>query len=210
MKNGKFISIEGIEGAGKSTQIDFIQNFLQQQGKRVVVTREPGGTKLGEQIRELLLAPRDNGMSHDAELLLMFAARAEHIEQVIKPAIARGDWVLCDRFVDATFAYQGGGRGIPYERIKTISDWTLDGLQTDITLLFDLPVETGQQRVVKRQQEKDRFEQEKAAFFQKIRDCYLERAKQEPERIKIIDASRDISAVQQQVATLLDDMVSSS
>lgn len=210
MKNGKFISIEGIEGAGKSTQIDFIQNFLQQQGKRVVVTREPGGTKLGEQIRELLLAPRDNGMSHDAELLLMFAARAEHIEQVIKPAIARGDWVLCDRFVDATFAYQGGGRGIAYERIKTISDWTLDGLQTDITLLFDLPVETGQQRVVKRQQEKDRFEQEKATFFQKIRDCYLERAKQEPERIKIIDASRDISAVQQQVSTLLDDMVSSS
>lgn len=210
MKNGKFISIEGIEGAGKSTQIDFIQNFLQQQGKRVVVTREPGGTKLGEQIRELLLAPRDNGMSHDAELLLMFAARAEHIEQVIKPAIARGDWVLCDRFVDATFAYQGGGRGIPDERIKTISDWTLDGLQTDITLLFDLPVETGQQRVVKRLQEKDRFEQEKAAFFQKIRDCYLERAEQEPERIKIIDASRDISAVQQQVSTLLDEMVSSS
>lgn len=205
--NAKFISIEGIEGAGKSTQIAFIQSFLQQQGKQVVVTREPGGTELGEQIRELLLRPRDSGMSHDAELLLMFAARAEHIEQVIKPALARGDWVLCDRFVDATFAYQGGGRGIPVDRIKTISDWTLDGLQTDLTLLFDLPVAVGQTRVVKRQQQKDRFEQEKAAFFQTIRDCYLQRAEQEPDRIKVIDASRDITDVQQQVKNLLSELV---
>lgn len=207
--NGKFISIEGIEGAGKSTQISFIQAFLENQGINVVVTREPGGTALGEQIRELLLTPRDEGMSDDAELLLMFAARAEHIHQVIKPALARGDWVLCDRYVDATFAYQGGGRGIDRERIQLIADWTLKGLQTDLTFLFDLPVEVGQSRVVKRQQKKDRFEQEKAAFFQKIRDCYLARAEQEPERIKIIDASRDIEAIQAQLSVILTETLSS-
>jgi dTMP kinase len=205
--NGKFISIEGIEGAGKSTQLTFIQEFLEQQGITVRVTREPGGTELGEQIRELLLTPRDAGMSHDAELLLMFAARAEHIEQVIKPALARGEWVLCDRFVDATFAYQGGGRGIERERIEAISDWTLKGLQTDITFLFDLPVEQGQARVIKRQQKKDRFEQEKTAFFQLIRDCYLARAEQEPARIRVIDSSRDIGAIQAQLKTILSEML---
>ena len=200
---GKFISIEGIEGAGKSTQLSFIKDFLEQQGKTVLVTREPGGTRLGEQIRELLLTPRDGGMSHDAELLLMFAARAEHIDQVITPALDRGEWVLCDRFVDATFAYQGGGRGIARDRIQAISDWTLKGLQTDLTFLFDLPVEQGQARVVKRQQQKDRFEQERADFFQKIRDCYLSRAKSEPHRIKVIDSSRDIAAIQAQLSTIL-------
>lgn len=205
--NGKFISIEGIEGAGKSTQLSFIRDFLEQRGITVRVTREPGGTELGEQIRELLLTPRDTGMSHDAELLLMFAARAEHIEQVIKPALARGEWVLCDRFVDATFAYQGGGRGIQSDRIAAISDWTLKGLQTDLTFLFDLPVEQGQARVIKRQQEKDRFEQEKTAFFQQIRECYLERAANEPKRIKVIDSSRDITAIQAQLKTLLTEML---
>lgn len=207
MMNGKFISIEGIEGAGKSTQISFIRSFLEKQGKRVVVTREPGGTELGEQIRELLLAPRESGMSHDAELLLMFAARAEHLEKKINPALARGDWVLSDRFVDATFAYQGGGRGIDMQRIRTLSDWTLKGVQTDITLLFDLPVQIGQSRVVKRQQEKDRFEQEKTLFFQHIRDSYLQRATQEPERIKVIDASRNIESIQQQVSTILTSLI---
>lgn len=206
--NGKFISIEGIEGAGKSTQLSFIRDFLETRGKRVVVSREPGGTELGEQIRELLLAPREDGMSEDAELLLMFAARAEHIHQVIKPALERGDWVLCDRFVDATFAYQGGGRGIDRNRIETISDWTLRGLETDLTLLFDLPVAVGQSRVIKRQQEKDRFEQEKAAFFEKIRDCYLQRAEAEPQRIKCIDASRDIEAIQSQLSVILTELLS--
>jgi dTMP kinase len=205
--NGKFISIEGIEGAGKSTQLSFIRDFLEQKGVTVRVTREPGGTELGEQIRELLLTPRDTGMSHDAELLLMFAARAEHIEQVIKPALARGEWVLCDRFVDATFAYQGGGRGIERERIEAISEWTLKGLQTDLTFLFDLPVEQGQARVIKRQEAKDRFEQEKAAFFQLIRDCYLERAANEPSRIKVIDSSRDIAAIQEQLSAILTEML---
>lgn len=205
--SGKFISIEGIEGAGKSTQLSFIRTFLQQRGKTVVVTREPGGTELGEQIRELLLTPRESGMSHDAELLLMFAARAEHIEQVITPALKQGHWVVCDRFVDATFAYQGGGRGIDQKRIEAISDWTLKGLQTDLTLLFDLPVEVGQDRVVKRQQQKDRFEQEKSAFFQQIRDCYLQRAANEPDRIKVIDASQSIENIEPQVSALLNNLI---
>lgn len=205
--SGKFISIEGIEGAGKSTQLSFIRTFLQQRGKTVVVTREPGGTELGEQIRELLLTPRETGMSHDAELLLMFAARAEHIEQVINPALKQGHWVVCDRFVDATFAYQGGGRGIDQKRIEAISDWTLKGLQTDLTLLFDLPVEVGQDRVVKRQQQKDRFEQEKSAFFQQIRDCYLQRAANEPDRIKVIDASQSIENIEPQVSALLNNLI---
>ncbi len=205
--NGKFISIEGIEGAGKSTQMSFIQSYLEQQGKTVVVTREPGGTKLGEQIRTLLLTPREEGMSHDAELLLMFAARAEHIEQKIKPALDRGDWVLCDRFVDATFAYQGGGRGIDVKRIESIADWTLKDIHTDLTLLFDLPVEVGQARVLERNADKDRFEQEKSAFFEKIRQCYLNRADKEPERLKVIDASQDLEHVQQQVIVALTELL---
>lgn len=204
---GKFISIEGIEGAGKSTQLAFIENYLKAQGKTVVVTREPGGTVLGEQIRELLLTPRDNGMSDDAELLLMFAARAEHIAQLIKPALQRGDWVLCDRYVDATFAYQGGGRGIAAERIEAVSHWTLNGLNTDLTLLFDLPVEVGQQRVAKRQQAKDRFEQEKNSFFEKIRQCYLQRAASEPERIQVVDANQSIEGIQQQVIIHLSQLL---
>ena len=205
--NGKFISIEGIEGAGKSTQLAFIERYLKQQGKNVVVTREPGGTALGEQVRELLLAPRDEGMAVDTELLLMFAARAEHIEQVIKPAIQRGDWVISDRFVDATFAYQGGGRGIAAERIEQISAWTLNGLQTDITFLFDLTVELGQQRVISRNGVVDRFEQEKTAFFQKIRDCYLQRSQQEPNRIKVIDASKTINEIELQLTAALDRLL---
>ena len=206
MMNGKFISIEGIEGAGKSTQLTFIESYLKQQGINVIVTREPGGTELGEQIRELLLSPRDDGMAVDTELLLMFAARAEHVEQVIKPAIQRGDWVISDRFVDATFAYQGGGRGISTERIKQISDWTLRDLQTDVTFLFDLPVELGQQRVISRKGDIDRFEQEKADFFQKIRDCYLQRSQQEPSRIKVIDASKSIIDIEMQLSSILDQL----
>ncbi|MBL4638420.1 MAG: dTMP kinase [Proteobacteria bacterium] len=206
--NGKFISIEGIEGAGKSTQLAFIERYLKQQGKNVVVTREPGGTALGEQVRELLLAPRDEGMAVDTELLLMFAARAEHIDQVIKPAIQRGDWVISDRFVDATFAYQGGGRGIAAARIEQISAWTLNGLQTDITFLFDLTVELGQQRVISRNGVVDRFEQEKTAFFQKIRDCYLQRSQQEPNRIKVIDASKTINEIELQLTAALDRLLS--
>ncbi|RLA05660.1 MAG: dTMP kinase [Gammaproteobacteria bacterium] len=207
MMNGKFISIEGIEGAGKSTQLAFIESYLLRQGKTVVVTREPGGTKLGEEIRNLLLAPREEGMSVDAELLLMFSARAEHITTVIKPALERGDWVLSDRFVDATFAYQGGGRQIDQARIAQLADWTLNGLQTDLTLLFDVSVELGQARVLSRKQDIDRFEQEQTEFFQRIRACYLNRAANEPHRIKIVDASESIEAVQIQLTKFLDEQV---
>jgi len=201
--SGKFISIEGIEGAGKSTQLSFIQQFLTERGQQLVVTREPGGTELGEQIRSLLLTPTKSPMAIDTELLLMFAARAEHVEQIIKPALNRGHWVLSDRFTDATFAYQGGGRGIVQQRINELAKWTLNGLQPDLTLLFDLPVELGQQRVLSRNQSIDRFEQEKVDFFEKIRACYLQRAKAEPDRIKVIDASHSIAEIQVQLTEIL-------
>ena len=204
---GKFISIEGIEGAGKSTQIQFIKTYLERFNQTVVVTREPGGTPLAEEIRELLLKPREERMSDDTELLLMFAARAQHINQVILPALSEGKWVVCDRFVDATFAYQGAGRGIHEERIAALSEWTLAGLKTDLTLLFDLPVDVGQQRVNQRLLQKDRFEQEKTDFFEKIRHCYLERATAEPERIQIIDAEKSITAIEQQVSNILDKLL---
>ena len=207
--SGKFISIEGIEGAGKSTQIAFIQSYLAEHNKTVIMTREPGGTVLGEEIRSLLLTPREGGMSDDAELLLMFAARAEHISQVINPALARGDWVICDRFVEATFAYQGGGRGIDQRRIQKIADWTLQGLITDLTLLFDLPVALGLSRVAHRNEATDRFEQEKADFFEKVRTDYLEQAKIDPNRIKIIDASQNMAQVQNKVAAQLDRLLTS-
>ncbi|WP_417510010.1 dTMP kinase [Methylophaga sp.] len=204
---GKFISIEGIEGAGKSTQIQFIKTYLERFNQTVVVTREPGGTPLAEEIRALLLKPREERVSDDTELLLMFAARAQHINQVILPALSEGKWVVCDRFVDATFAYQGAGRGIHEERIASLADWTLAGLKTDLTLLFDLPVDVGQQRVNQRLLQKDRFEQEKTDFFEKIRHCYLERATAEPERIQIIDAEKSITAIEQQVSNILDKLL---
>jgi len=204
---GKFISIEGVEGAGKSTQVSFIHDYLKCLGKTVVVTREPGGTELSEKIRGLLLTPASSAMAVDTELLLMFAARAEHIAQVINPALQRGDWVLCDRFVDATFAYQGGGRGEQQQRIQALADWTLKGLLPDLTLLFDLPVELGLQRVIQRQEAIDRFEQEKVDFFEKIRESYLQSAKAEPSRIKVVDASVTIAEIQQQLTLLLKPLI---
>lgn len=204
---GKFISLEGVEGAGKSTQVSFIQDCLTSLGKTVVVTREPGGTELSEKIRKLLLEPTGTAMADDTELLLMFASRAEHISQVINPAIHRGDWVLCDRFLDATYAYQGGGRGIQRQRIRQIADWTLKGLIPDLTILFDLPVELGLKRVVERQEKIDRFEQEKVDFFKKIRQSYLQSAKAEPNRIKIVDASLSITEIQKQLTHLLKPLV---
>jgi dTMP kinase len=204
---GKFISIEGVEGAGKSTQVSFIHDYLNNLGKTVVVTREPGGTELSEKIRGLLLAPASPAMAVDTELLLMFAARAEHIAQVINPALQRGDWILCDRFVDATFAYQGGGRGVQQQRIQALADWTLKGLIPDLTLLFDLPVELGLQRVIQRQEAIDRFEQEKVDFFEKIRASYLQRAEVEPSRIKVVDASLSIAEIQQQLTLLLKPLI---
>lgn len=205
--NGKFISIEGIEGVGKSTQLVFIEKYLRQQGKKVIITREPGGTSLGEDIRKLLIISRTDDIMVDTELLLIFAARAEHVAQVIKPSIRRGDWVVSDRFVDATFAYQGGGRGMSTDRIQKITDWTLSGFKPDITFLLDLPVKYSQQRVIDRNNDIDRFEREKTHFFKKVRDCYLQRSRKEPDRIMVIDASKIIDNIQKQLISHLSRLI---
>jgi dTMP kinase len=203
---GLFISIEGVEGAGKSTQLNNIKHYLESIGKAVLVTREPGGTELGEHIRSLLLTPSDSPMAIDTELLLMFAARAEHVNKVINPALERGEWVISDRFTDATYAYQGGGRGIDVDRISQLAEWTLQGMQPDLTLLFDLPVEIGQQRVISRNEGIDRFEQEKVDFFYKIRTAYLELARTHSRRIKVIDSSRTVDVIEQELIALLSKL----
>ncbi|GMQ77292.1 MAG: dTMP kinase [Gammaproteobacteria bacterium] len=195
---GRFITVEGIEGAGKSTQMAVIGEFLDQQGIRVVVTREPGGTHLSEAVRELLLDPDNRGMSADTELLLVFAARAEHLHKVIRPALEAGDWVLSDRFTDATFAYQGGGRGIAAARIAVLEEWVQNGLRPDLTLLLDVPVEAGLARIAGRGQP-DRFEREDREFFQRIRASYLQRAAAEPRRFRRIDASAPVEQVSRSV-----------
>lgn len=201
---GRFITVEGIEGAGKSTQMDHIAGLLESRGIEVVQTREPGGTPLGEEIRALVLAPREDGVSPDAELLLMFAARAEHLRQVILPALEAGHWVLCDRFTDATFAYQGGGRGIAPERVAALAEWTHGGFAPDLTLLLDLPVETGLSRAGRRGRSADRFEGEAARFFERVRAAYLELAEAEPGRIRIVDAAPGLETVQANLEVTLD------
>lgn len=203
----RFITFEGGEGAGKTTQLAFMREYLEQAGCRVVVTREPGGTALGEEIRALLLGHRDDGMALTTETLLMFAARAEHLERVIRPALAQGDWVLCDRFTDATYAYQGGGRGLSLEQIATLEMWVQGDLRPDLTLLFDLPVEVGLARAGKRSAA-DRFEQEDRKFFERVRATYLERAWQNPDRYRIVNANQPIEAVQREVESILAAMAS--
>ena len=200
---GKFITIEGIEGVGKSTNLAFIESILSDAGKQVVVTREPGGTPLSETIREILLDVNQKGMSSDTELLLMFAARAQHLGELIKPALQAGKWVLCDRFTDATYAYQGGGRHISVERITALENWVQGELRPDLTLLLDIPVEAGLQRAAGRG-EPDRFEQEKVEFFQSVRDVYLDRASKEPDRFRIIDTSPDLPTVQRAIREVLE------
>ncbi len=204
---GKFITIEGGEGAGKSSNIAFIRQFLEQRKLQVVFTREPGGTALGEEIRELLLGHKHTGMSDETELLLMFAARAQHIAEVIKPAIAAGHWVLCDRFTDASFAYQGGGREMDWQRIQSLESWVQGELRPDLTLLLDLPVEVGMQRAGQRSAP-DRFESEAMGFFEKVRNAYLRIAAEQPERVKIIDAAQTLDAVQQQISQVLTRFLS--
>ena len=201
-QRGRFISFEGGEGAGKSTVIAHARAWLEQQGRGVVLTREPGGTPLGEEVRQLLLAPRPGGMAADTELLLMYAARAEHVHQVIEPALASGDWVLSDRFNDASFAYQGGGRGMEAARIRQLDDWVLAGFRPDLTLLLDIPPSTGLARARVRGVA-DRFEQEKLDFFERVRAAYRARAAQEPDRFRILDASRPLDQVLQQLETAL-------
>lgn len=193
--SGLFITLEGPEGAGKSTNRDFIAERLREAGLDVQLTREPGGTPLAERIRELLLAPSQEPMAVDTELLLMFAARAQHIEQVIRPALARGAVVICDRFTDATYAYQGGGRGVPVARIAQLEAFVQGTLRPDLTLVFDLPVETGLARAAARGR-LDRFEQEARGFFEAVRQAYLARAEADPHRYSIIDASQPLAQVQ--------------
>ncbi|HCV75553.1 dTMP kinase [Pseudomonas oryzihabitans] len=200
--NGLFITLEGPEGAGKSTNRDYLAELLGSGGREVVLTREPGGTPLAERIREILLAPAAEPMAVDTELLLMFAARAQHLAQVVRPALARGALVLCDRFVDATYAYQGGGRGVPVERIATLEAFVLGDLQPDLTLVFDLPVEIGLARAARRGA-LDRFEQEQRAFFEAVRQTYLDRAQAVPTRYRLIDASRSLAEVQAELRALV-------
>ncbi|KAA0875454.1 dTMP kinase [Nitrincola tapanii] len=200
--SGRFITLEGSEGVGKSSNLAFIHDFLQARGISVVQTREPGGTELAEQIRELLLAPRQEKMSPQAELLLVFAARAQHLQEVIRPALARGDWVLCDRFTDATFAYQGAGRGMDLQAIAWLEDWVQASLRPDLTILLDLQVAQGLARAQERSQP-DRFEREAQSFFEAVRQGYLQRAAAEPQRFAIIDAAPALIKVQQQIQDVL-------
>ena len=207
MQYGKFITVEGIEGVGKTTNIEYVRALLQDMGLAVTVTREPGGTPLGEALRDLLLGHQHDGMDDNTELLLMFAARNEHLARVIKPALADGSWVICDRFTDATYAYQGGGRGISPERIEILENWVQHDLRPDLTLLLDLPVATGLKRAGKREQLADRFEAQKQAFFENVRQCYLDRAAAEPGRFHVIDASKTLDQVQTSLRDTLQRFV---
>ncbi len=202
INKGCFITIEGTEGVGKSTNVEFIRQYLADKGIALRLTREPGGTPLAEEIRELLLKPRDEVVSDDAEILLVFAARAQHVDQMIKPALEKGEWVLSDRFTDATFAYQGAGRGISWNRIQQLEQYALGDLRADLTILLDISVELGMARVLQRG-EPDRFEREKLDFFDKVRQGYHHRLRAEPDRFALIDASQSLENVQQQIAAAL-------
>lgn len=198
----RFISLEGGEGVGKSTNLAAMAELLRATGRELVVTREPGGTPLAEDIRQLLLAPRNEAVAADAELLLLFAARAQHWQQVILPALRRGAWVLCDRFVDATYAYQGAGRGLDTALIDRLAELVLQGQGPALTLLLDVDVATGLARAQQRAA-LDRFEQEQLSFFERVRAAYLVRAQAEPERIRRIDASQSLAQVQADVAAVM-------
>jgi dTMP kinase len=197
--SARFISFEGIDGAGKSTHIGFVADFLTARGMAPICTREPGGTALGEQLRQLLL---HQTMHLETETLLMFASRREHIAEVIAPALARGQWVISDRFSDASFAYQGGGRGLARSKLEALEQWVHPHLQPDLTLLFDVPPDVARVRL-DATRELDKFEREQSAFFCATRNEYLRRAAQFPQRFRIIDATRTIAEIQEQLAGLL-------
>ena len=204
-RRGLFVTLEGGEGAGKSTNVSVIVDELTEAGIPLKLTREPGGTALGEALRGLLLGS-ENEITHDAELLLMFAARAEHVHSVILPHLTRGCWVICDRFTDSTYAYQGWGRGVPLERIAALENWVQGELRPDSTLLFDLPVEQGLARAGQRA-ELDRFEQEDRAFMQRVREGFRCRAESEPDRIRIIDAAGSPEQVAGQVRAVIRELI---
>lgn len=203
MSTARFITVEGIEGAGKSTCMALLEQHIRAHGHELLVTREPGGTPLGEDLRSLLLGHRHDGMSDDTELLLMFAARAEHLKARIEPALAAGSWVLCDRFTDATFAYQGYGRGIDIARIAQLENWVQGERRPDLTLLLDLPVAMGLERAGKRSAP-DRFESQEMAFFDRVRDGYLRLAEAAPARFRVIDAAQDLVSVSATIGDRID------
>lgn len=197
---GKFITLEGLDGAGKSTHLTWLVDSLRAAGKTVVQTREPGGTALGEKLRALLLA---EPMHLETEALLMFAARREHLAQVIVPALERGDWVVCDRFTDASFAYQGGGRGLEGTKLAILESWVQAGLQPDLTLLFDLPTETALGRIQQMGRALDRFELEKQEFFERVRKAYLDRAQADTKRIRVIDSSQPLPIIKKELEVIV-------
>jgi dTMP kinase len=197
---GKFITLEGIDGAGKSTHLAWLADFFRRHGVLVRVTREPGGTALGERLRELLLDP-GNPMHAETEALLMFAARREHLAKTIEPALANGEWVICDRYTDATFAYQGAGRGVDWNRLALLEEWTQRGCAPDATLLFDLPPQMGRARA-RGARDADRFELEKDDFYRRVREGYLKRARAAPARVRVIDASHGIEAIRAKLAEI--------
>ena len=204
---GKFISLEGGEGAGKSTLLAGLRACIEARGVELLLTREPGGTTLGEAVRGIVLDPALRGMAAETELLLMFASRAQLVRELIEPALAAGRWVLCDRFTDASYAYQGGGRGQPVERIEALEQWATGGLQPDLTLLLDLPVATGRARAAGRG-EADRIEVEADAFFERVRAAYRARAAAQPQRFRVIDANQSpaevLSAAERALAPLFE------
>jgi dTMP kinase len=204
VSQARFITLEGGEGVGKTTNLEFIERYLTSRGIPFIRTREPGGTPLGETVRELLLGFQ--GMDAEAELLLVFAARAQHVKQVIRPALEAGTWVVCDRFTDASYAYQGGGRGLDAGAIAFLEHWVQEGLQPDLTLLLDAPVDIGMGRA-RRRGPADRFELEALEFFHRVRRAYLERAERQPERIKRVDASRPLAEVQADIVRHLDALL---
>jgi len=195
---GRFITFEGIEGAGKSTQLERLHRRLRDEGTQVVLTREPGGTALGERLRGLLLDPAVGAMAAETELLLIFAARAEHLCEVIEPALAQGAWVLCDRFTDASFAYQGAGRGLGAERVAVLETWLQGDFRPDLVLLFDVPPQVGLERALTRGK-RDRIESEDMAFFERARSAYLQRARADTGRYRVIDGAADLATVGAQV-----------
>ncbi len=204
--SGVFVTLEGPEGAGKSTNLAYIADALRAAGCEPLVTREPGGTPIAEQVRGVLLAHHEEPMADDAELLLVFAARAQHLERVIRPALAAGRVVISDRFTDATYAYQGGGRGIDQTRIAELEQWTQGDLRPDLTLILDVPVEVGMQRARARSA-LDRFESEQRAFFEAVRSTYLTRAAMAPERYVVVDASTELAQVQRSLQPFIDQLL---
>lgn len=200
---GKFITLEGVDGAGKSTHLSWLVETLRSQGRTVVQTREPGGTPLGEKLRELLL---HEPMHIETEALLMFAARREHLAEVILPAVAQGDWVVCDRFTDASFAYQGGGRGLSTEKLGQLERWVQGNVQPDLTLLFDLPIDIAAQRMAGAARTLDRFEQEKADFHERVRAAYLARANENPGRFRVLDGRLSIEQIKKQLEVIISSV----